>query len=32
MPASIVLPRPTSSAISRLTRGIWMARTTGSSW
>src|ERR1035437_637545 len=27
-----VLPRPTSSAGSRLTRGIWMARTTGWGW
>ena len=32
IPASIVLPKPTSSATSRLTRGIWIARTTGSSW
>ena len=32
IPASIVLPRPTSSATSRLTLGIWIARTTGSSW
>ena len=32
IPASMVLPRPTSSATRRLTRGIWMARTTGSSW
>ena len=31
-PASIVLPRPTSSAISRLARAISMARTSGSSW
>jgi hypothetical protein len=26
------LPRPTSSAMSRLTRGICSVRTTGSSW
>ena len=31
-PASIVLPRPTSSASSRLTRGASIARATGSSW
>ena len=31
-PASIVLPSPTSSASSRLTRGASMARATGSSW
>ncbi len=31
-PASMVLPRPTSSAISKLVRGIDRARTTGSSW
>ena len=31
-PASMVLPRPTSSAISRFTRGMESARTTGSSW
>ncbi len=31
-PASMVLPRPTSSAISRLTRGIANARATGSNW
>jgi hypothetical protein len=31
-PASIVLPRPTSSAISSAVRGIRSARTSGSSW
>ncbi|MCY1303736.1 hypothetical protein D9M70_534580 [compost metagenome] len=31
-PASMVLPRPTSSAISRFTRAMSMARTRGSSW
>ena len=31
-PASMVLPRPTSSAISRFVRGMDSARTTGSSW
>ena len=31
-PASIVLPRPTSSASSRFTRGASIARATGSSW
>ena len=31
-PASIVLPRPTSSAMSRLTLGMARARATGSSW
>jgi hypothetical protein len=31
-PASIVLPRPTSSANSRFTRGAPTARATGSSW
>ena len=31
-PASIVFPKPTSSAISRLARAISMARTSGSSW
>jgi hypothetical protein len=31
-PASMVLPRPTSSAMSRLTRAMSMARTSGSSW
>src|SRR6218665_619788 len=28
----MVLPRPTSSAMSRLTRAMSMARTSGSSW
>ena len=31
-PASMVLPRPTSSASSRFTRGASIARATGSSW
>ena len=31
-PASIVLPRPTSSAMNRLTRGIRSALRSGSSW
>ncbi len=31
-PASIVFPRPTSSASSRFTRGASIARATGSSW
>ena len=31
-PASMVLPKPTSSAINRLARAILIARTKGSSW
>ena len=31
-PASMVFPRPTSSAISRLVRAMSIARTSGSSW
>ena len=31
-PASIVLPRPTSSAMNRLTRGRRRALRSGSSW